>query len=78
MSLRVLVVAFLCLTCFLPLAIAQSAAPVSDVLTYSNTPNTNYGSYPSLFVQKGSITSNSYLKFNLSTVVSAVLVGAVN
>ena len=49
------------------LSFGQSASPVGDVLTYSNNPNTNYGSYTSLFVQKGSVTSSSYLKFNLNT-----------
>ena len=29
------------------------APPLADVLTYSPTPNQNYGTYTSLFVQKG-------------------------
>ena len=74
MPLRALLVSLLCVAFSSPLAIAQSASPVADVLTYSNTPSTNYGSYPSLFVQKGSITSNSYLKFNLSTLPSGAAV----
>jgi Chaperone of endosialidase/Collagen triple helix repeat (20 copies) len=56
------------------LSFAQSTPPVGDVLTYSNNPNTNYGSYTSLFVQKGSLTSASYIKFNLATLPSGVSV----
>lgn len=48
-------------------AFAQSGPPTADVLTYSSNPNTNYGSYTALFVQKGTVTSRSYLKFNLGT-----------
>jgi len=54
------------------IAFAQSGPPAADVLTYSNTPNTNYGTYTSLFVQKGSVTSKSYIKFNLGTLPSGV------
>ena len=44
------------------------APPLADVLTYSPTPNQNYGSYTSLFVQKGSgAISASYIKFNIAT-----------
>ena len=49
------------------LSFGQTTPPVGDTLTYSNNPNTNYGSYTALFVQKGSITSASYIKFNLAT-----------
>ncbi len=56
------------------IAFAQSGPPVGDVLTYSNHPNTNYGSYTSLFVQKGSVTSASYIKFNLATLPAGVSV----
>ena len=49
------------------LSFGQATPPVGDVLTYSNYPTTNYGSYTSLFVQKGSVTSASYIKFNLAT-----------
>src|SRR5580704_7887798 len=49
------------------LSFGQATPPVGDTLTYSNNPNTNYGSYTALFVQKGSITSASYIKFNLAT-----------
>jgi hypothetical protein len=44
-------------------AFAQSASPTGDILTYSSTPNANYGSCTSPFVQKGSISSNRYIKF---------------
>src|ERR1035437_4134957 len=53
------------------LAFAQSP-PSADTLPYRSTPNQNYGSYTSLFVQKGSVTSASYVKFNLSTVPAGV------
>ncbi len=44
------------------------APPLADVLTYSPTPNQNYGSYTSLFVQKGGgAISASYIKFNIAT-----------
>ena len=42
-------------------ALAQSAAPSADAYTYSKKPNINYGADTSLFVQKGSVTSASYL-----------------
>ncbi|MGB7556540.1 MAG: DNRLRE domain-containing protein [Candidatus Korobacteraceae bacterium] len=49
------------------LAFAQ-APPLADVLTYSPTPNQNYGTYTSLFVQKGGgAISASYIKFNIAT-----------
>ena len=49
------------------LAFAQ-APPLADVLTYSPTPNQNYGSYTSLFVQKGGgVISVSYINFNTAT-----------
>jgi hypothetical protein len=54
------------------IAFAQSGPPAADVLTYSSNPNTNYGSYTSLFVQKGSVTSRSYIKFNLGTLPTGV------
>lgn len=53
-------------------AFAQSGPPAADVLTYSNNPNTNYGAYTALFVQKGSVTSRSYVKFNLGTLPTGV------
>lgn len=53
-------------------AFAQSSPPTADVLTYSSNPNTNYGSYTALFVQKGTVTSRSYLKFNLGTLPTGV------
>ena len=56
------------------LSFAQSSPPVGDVLTYSNYPTTNYGSYTSLFVQKGTVTSASYIKFNLATLPTGVSV----
>ena len=55
-------------------AFAQSAAPNADSYTYSNAPTTNYGADPSLFVQKGSVTSASYLRFDLSTLPSGASV----
>ena len=54
------------------IAFAQSGPPAADVLSYSSTPNENYGSYPSIFVQKGSVTSRSYIKFNLGTLPAGV------
>ncbi len=56
------------------LASAQSSVPTDDVLSYSNHPNVNYGSYTALFVQKGSVTSASYLKFDLGTLPTGVSV----
>ena len=55
-------------------ALAQSGAPIADAYTYSNAPTTNYGANPSLFVQKGSVTSASYLRFDLSTLPSGASV----
>lgn len=68
--LRILAVISVCVLS--AIAFAQSGPPSADVLTYSNTPNTNYGTYTSLFVQKGSVTSKSYIKFNLGTLPSGV------
>ena len=48
-------------------AFAQSAPPNADAYTSSTAPTTNYGADPSLFVQKGSVTSASYVRFDLST-----------
>ena len=55
-------------------AFAQPAAPVADSYTYSNKPTTNYGADPSLLVKKGSVTSASYLRFDLSTLPSGASV----
>ena len=61
-------------TLFSTLSYGQATPPVADTLTYSNNPNTNYGSYTALFVQKGSITSSSYIKFNLATLPAGATV----
>ena len=55
-------------------ALAQSATPNADTYTYSGAPTTNYGAGTALFVQKGSGTSASYLRFDLSTLPSGASV----
>ena len=65
----ILVVVFL-----LSLTGLAQAPPTADAYTYSTAPTTNYGADPSLFVQKGSATSASYLRFDLSTLPSGASV----
>jgi trimeric autotransporter adhesin len=57
---------FVCL--FSALAYSQATPPSGDTMSYSGSPTENYGSYTSLFVQTGSVISNSYIQFNLATV----------
>ena len=55
-------------------SVAQ-APPSADVLSYSPTPNQNYGTYSSLFVQKESgVISASYVKFNITTLPAGAAV----
>ena len=51
----------------LSVTVLAQAPPSADTFSYSGSPNFNYGAYPILAVQHG---SNTYLKFNLSTLPS--------
>jgi hypothetical protein len=51
----------------LSVAVLGQAPPSADTFSYSGSANFNYGAYPILAVQQG---SNTYLKFNLSTLPS--------
>ena len=59
---------------FASLAYSQANPPSADTMTYSSLPTKNYGSYTSLLVQVGAVTSNSYIQFNLSSLPTGAVV----